>query len=410
MLLMNKALAVCQTFDVQLSNRSIEVISQPLTWRRAVKTCRSRGGMVWEVKNDSERSFSAAILEIQNISTMWLGANIKKSLRWNGEDDMSKYNYTAWKSEYKLKKVMCVASDVNENYDWSWEDCTSEYPFFCQHTVTANISEDTGFCNNDKQTLVEDKCLTFHIKKLSFFRAFEVCSEDGGSLIVINKPLHKISNFYKLMEPISKTINRFWIGLSNSWFNWKGSGSLLVYQAWGDSYPSSSGKCLAITKNKDTDFWLNKDCKMQLPFVCSYETSTNCARKKTKGKKKSNKDDHKTFWDKFVDNGMWVAIGIGICVLLVIMFSALIACSQGQKFRKSSRKRAKQEKHFRTFTRCDSIRDDQETRTQPFAVSSSYEELVPNGPRTIDFSNRPLPNPVESFLQIPNNSTSTHIH
>lgn len=66
-----------------------------------------------------------------------------------------------------------------------------------------------------------------------------------------------------------------------------------------------------------------------------FDENTNAKNKKKNKKKKNSTEAHKTFWDKFVDNGMWVAIGIGICILLVMMFSALIACSQRQKLRKS---------------------------------------------------------------------------
>lgn len=78
-------------------------------------------------------------------------------------------------------------------------------------------------CNGEKQVILDDRCLTLHSEKLTFFLAFETCRKVNGTLFVVNKPLAENLNLTKLLESISR---RFWIGLSNSWFVWKGSGNL----------------------------------------------------------------------------------------------------------------------------------------------------------------------------------------
>lgn len=129
-----------ECIDLRLSNRSFEVFSKPVTWKKALKTCRSQGGKLWEIKTKSDHIFSSAILDYSNISTIWLGANVKKGLFWNGEHSFFKSDYSNWESPKERKTGFCVASDKEDSYTWLMEDCTLSYPFLCQHIADDNVN------------------------------------------------------------------------------------------------------------------------------------------------------------------------------------------------------------------------------------------------------------------------------
>ncbi|KAJ8726626.1 hypothetical protein PYW07_001324 [Mythimna separata] len=162
--------------------------------------------------------------------------------------------------------------------------CQSWHPYICykrNEQYTMNFNQCGTFDDDYILNGTLRKCYKFHKKPRSWYKAYDICSAEGGHLVIINneEEANYITSY--LVKPTSagnwgERVHigiRDWIG-DQTWLTIHGEKLESVYHSWAEGQPNVSEhlKCGVIWTRGYLD---DLDCNQELRFFCEKDPNTS---------------------------------------------------------------------------------------------------------------------------------------
>ncbi|XP_076342287.1 macrophage mannose receptor 1-like isoform X2 [Tachypleus tridentatus] len=250
-----------------------------LSWREALKTCRSMGENhdLASIHSTGEQMFLTALLGRYR-SSAWIGlSKLQGSFNNFGWSDNSKFDFQAWgPGEPSGFSEKCVTMMSTKRATGQWEDivCEKKQSYICQRYKDPQIStspppETNCSLRGEGYVAYQSSCYKLvHKDKKTWFDAEDACVREKGHLVSVTNPYEQ-AFIHSVLVQTNETV---WNGLyshdATDRFRWIDTWPI-YYTNWGPSQPENptinATRCVGFDKNKQ---WKVLSCQQESAFMC----------------------------------------------------------------------------------------------------------------------------------------------
>ncbi|XP_069688214.1 lymphocyte antigen 75-like [Periplaneta americana] len=253
----------------QYNGRTYLFSTEKVTWNKASEICEREGSYLAQVESSEEALF--IIKAGRDFHDLWIGGRLShENWEWDhtGQDipkDSGPGSFPQWVRVNSRLEHDCLNIFRSSNLEPLFIDrkCNETHGYVCEEADNIDGGENTI------ETLVfDDHLFTFHAKRMTWSKAFDICADNDSTLpIITNK------NVAQLL--ISKGYHDIWIGgkFEDTHWAWKPKNRPIVtkdeFPVLIDTIPRPEHDCLVLYRdNENRSIFLDRRCEEEHVFVC----------------------------------------------------------------------------------------------------------------------------------------------
>lgn len=262
---------------LEYGNRTYKLISGNFTWSSALRACMANSAELVSITDQYHQAFLTVIVSRLGYNH-WIGlftSDNGLNFEWS---DGTRSLFTFWADDESQAFGSCVYIDTSGH--WKSADCEQFLQgAVCHVPPKKKLNAYKGLCSEKTVPWIKFKnsCYSFStvLQGMSFDTAYEVCKNQGSSLLTIQD---EEENAFILEElhSFGYSVQMVWLNIllvtdneTVSWFD----GSPLNYSNWGIREPEfdnlKGNFCISL---RTTDgVWQLSPCREEKGFVCKMD-------------------------------------------------------------------------------------------------------------------------------------------